>query len=157
MKKPSAPRSSRRPDTVRHLALFRYELRKFLRFSERSARKAGITPQQHQLLLGVAGFTGRSWATISELAEFLQERHNAVVGLVGRACKRGLLSRHPVAHDRRLVRVQITPEGRKILRRLSELHHRELNRLEGNAVNPGESFLRSFSMSCKPAGPKAKS
>src|SRR5579884_1043720 len=39
----------------------------------------GLTPQQHQLLLGVAGFTGRGWATITELAEFLQERHNAVV------------------------------------------------------------------------------
>jgi hypothetical protein len=43
------------------------------------------TPQQHQLLLGVAGYTGRAWATITELAEFLQERHNAVVGLVQRA------------------------------------------------------------------------
>ena len=31
----------------------------------------GITPQ---LLLGVAGYTDRGWATISELAEFLQER-----------------------------------------------------------------------------------
>ena len=67
---------------IRHLARFRYELRKFLRFSEQAARNAGLTPQQHQLLLGVAGFTGRGWATISELAEFLQERHNAVVGLV---------------------------------------------------------------------------
>ena len=85
---PPTPRR-RRGLAVRHalrrLAWFRYRLRCFLRFSERVAQSHGITPQQHQLLLGVAGYTGRGWATISELAEFLQGRHNAVVGLVQRA------------------------------------------------------------------------
>ncbi|MGH9355149.1 MAG: MarR family winged helix-turn-helix transcriptional regulator [Terriglobia bacterium] len=157
MKKRPASRSGRRLDAVRHLARFRYELRKFLYFSEKSARSAGITPQQHQLLLGVEGFTGRRWATISELAEFLQERHNAVVGRVDRACKRGLVSKRSVARDRRLVRVEVTPDGRQILRRLSDLHQRELSRLEGSAAHPGEPFLRSFSIPCKPAGLKIDS
>jgi len=148
MRKSSAFRSGSRRATVRHLAQFRYELRKFLRFSEKSAREAGVTPQQHQLLLGVEGFTGRGWATISELAEFLQERHNAVVGLVDRARRRGLVNKRPVARDRRLVRVQLTPEGRKILDRLSEMHHRELGRLEGSAAGSGRPLLRKFSNSC---------
>ncbi len=126
MKKSSALRGDARRATVRHLAQFRYELRKFLRFSERLARTKGITPQQHQLLLGVEGFTGRSWATISELAEFLQERHNAVVGLVGRARRRGLVSKLPVAGDRRAVRVELTPLGRKMLAELAALHRKEL-------------------------------
>lgn len=115
---------------IRELARFRYELRRFLRFSEKAARQAGLTPQQHQLLLGVAGHTGRGWATVSELAEFLQERHNAVVGLVDRASRAGLVSKGPVARDHRLVRVQLTARGRKVLDRLSALHRRELPRFQ---------------------------
>ena len=118
---------------IGQLARFRYELRKFLRFSEQAARNAGLTPQQHQLLLGVAGFTGRGWATISELAEFLQERHNAVVGLADRARRRGLVTKELDARDRRLVRVALTPEGRKLLHQLSALHRLELSRLQARA------------------------
>jgi len=118
---------------IRQLARLRYELRKFLRFSEQAARNAGLTPQQHQLLLGVAGYTARGWATISELAEFLQERHNAVVGLVDRARRRGLVAKELDARDRRLVRVALTPTGRKLLHRLSALHRRELGRLQARA------------------------
>jgi DNA-binding MarR family transcriptional regulator len=115
---------------VRQLAWFRYNLRRFLRFSEQSARAAGITPQQHQLLLGVAGYTGHGWATISELAEFLQERHNAVVGLVDRASRRGLVRKAAIARDHRLVRVELTQAGRTILAQLSELHRKELARFQ---------------------------
>ncbi len=113
---------------LRRLAWFRYQLRRFLRFSERAARASGVTPQQYQLLLGVAGFTGRGWATISELAEFLQERHNAAVGLVERAAKRGLVHKAAGGRDRRFVRVETTPLGGRVLKKLAELHRRELAR-----------------------------
>lgn len=116
------------------LARFRYRLRLFLRFSERAARAEGVTPQQHQLLLGVAGFTGEASATISELAEFLQERHNAVVGLVERAVQGGLVTKEVVARDHRFVRVQLAPRGKAILDRLSELHRKELGRFQRQAV-----------------------
>ncbi len=115
-------------DVVRQLSQFRYQLRLFLRFSERAARAAGVTPQQHQLMLGVAGFTGRGWATISELAEFLQERHNAVVTLVNRASRARLVRKRTVAADRRCVRVDLTFSGRSILMKLSVLHRKELAR-----------------------------
>lgn len=121
---------NRAATTVAQLAQFRYQLRRFLRFSENTARGAGVTPQQHQLMLGVAGFNGRGWATISELAEFLQERHNAVVGLVDRARDRGLVSKKSVAGDRRFVRVELTPEGGKILAKLAAPHRRELARFQ---------------------------
>ncbi|HEX4074170.1 MAG TPA: hypothetical protein VHX49_02090 [Candidatus Acidoferrales bacterium] len=115
---------------VRDLAQFRYQIRRFLRFSEQAARAAGVTPQQHQLMLGVAGFTGRGWANISELAEFLQERHNAVVELVARASLAGLVRKETAAgDDRRVVRVELTPRGRSVLMKLSELHRNELKRL----------------------------
>ncbi len=114
---------------IRRLAGFRYHLRQFLRFSEKAARAAGVTPQQHQLLLGVAGHTGRGWANIGELAEFLQERHNAVVGLVDRAERSGLVRKEPGERDRRFVCVYLTSRGAALLARLSRLHRDEAGRL----------------------------
>ncbi|HTF67114.1 MAG TPA: MarR family transcriptional regulator [Edaphobacter sp.] len=111
------------------LASFRYLLRKFLRFSESAAREVDITPQQHQLMLGIAGFTGSGKATVSELAEFLQERHHSVVGLIDRAVLSGLVRRESEPSDRRIVVVSLTSRGRGILKKLSVKHRDELNRL----------------------------
>jgi DNA-binding MarR family transcriptional regulator len=112
------------------LASFRYSLRKFLRFSENSARSFGITPQQHQLMLGVAGFTGRGSATISELAEFLQARVHSVVGLVERAEQGGLVLGEKSQADRRVVVVSLTPRGSLILSRLAQIHLRQARNLQ---------------------------
>src|SRR5579862_799847 len=120
------------------VARFRYELRCFLRFSERAARSQGLTPQQHQLLLGVAGYTAHGTATISELAEFLQERHNAVVGLVARAAKRGWVSKKRDAIDRRTVQVRLTGSGAKLLRKLTSLHLSELRKFQAAAAGGNE-------------------
>ncbi|MGA7524026.1 MAG: MarR family transcriptional regulator [Acidobacteriaceae bacterium] len=114
---------------LRDLAQFRYRLRQFLRFSERAARACGITPQQHQLMLGIAGFAEGGSATISELAEFLQERNNSVVGLVERAVQSGLVRRESGAEDRRQVIVALTARGEEILAKLSELHYEEVRRV----------------------------
>lgn len=112
------------------LAAFRYSLRKFLRFSENAARFYGVTPQQHQLMLGVAGFTGRGSATISELAEFLQGRVHSVVGLVERAEQSGLVAAKKSKADRRVVVVSLTPRGSLILAKLSEIHHQQARKLQ---------------------------
>lgn len=120
------PATARDHSRLRRLAWFRYQLRRFVRFSERAARAADVTPQQHQLMLGVAGYTGRGWATISELAEFLQEQHHAVVGLVERTVRRGLVRKEHSRHDRRFVRVRLTRRGAAILKRLTERHLTEL-------------------------------
>lgn len=133
------------PRAVRQLAQFRYGLRRFLRFSEHAARAAGVTPQQHQLMLGIAGFTGRGWATISELREFLQERHNAVVALVNRAVDAKLVRKTPVARDRRFVRVDLTSTGRAKLTKLAALHRRELDRFH----NGSEGSLLPAAVSSK--------
>lgn len=121
---------------IGELAQFRYRLRRFLRFSEKAARAAGVTPQQHQLMLGVAGFTGRGWATISELREFLQERHNAVVALVNRAVQANLVRKTHVERDRRFVRVDLTEAGQAMLIRLAALHRGELERFHNDAGSP---------------------
>ena len=65
----------------RALAEFRYQLRRFVRFSEESARNAGLEPQQHQLLLAITGMPAGEPATVKALAERLQLRQNSVVEL----------------------------------------------------------------------------
>src|SRR5690242_20213610 len=112
-------------EAVRDLARFRYALRKFLRFSENAARHSGVTPQQHQLMLGIAGYTGRGSATVSELAEFLQERPHSVVGLIERAVQHGLVRRAQDETDRRVVNVSLTAAGREVLSGLTRLHQEE--------------------------------
>jgi len=129
---------------LRRLAWFRHNLRRFLRFSERATRQHGLTPQQYVLLLGIAGYTGRGWATVSELAEFLQERHNAVVGLVQRACKKGLVRKNQGGRDRRFVRVRLTRRGATALSKLVSLHLDELQRIQldlGRALNAKPQFI----------------
>jgi DNA-binding MarR family transcriptional regulator len=99
------------------LAHFRSTVRQLFRQTELEAAKLGISPQQYQLLLAIKGFPGRDWANISELAERLQVRHNAVIGLVNRAEAHGLVQRRQDDDrtDRRTVRVSLTPEGERIL------------------------------------------
>jgi DNA-binding MarR family transcriptional regulator len=117
-------------NVIRDLARFRYALRKFLRFSENAARECGVTPQQHQLMLGIAGYTGRGSATVSELAEFLQERHHSVVGLVERAVQNGLVRRVQGTTDRRFVIVSLTRHGEQIISKLAKLHLEEAKRVQ---------------------------
>jgi DNA-binding MarR family transcriptional regulator len=130
--------------TTQNLAQFRYKLRKFLRFSEKAARACGVTPQQHQMMLGVAGFTGRGSATISELAEFLQERHSSVVGLVERAAARGLVRRDRGTTDRRFAVISLTDEGEEILSELSELHAQELKHARTGLIANSSDRPRSL-------------
>jgi DNA-binding MarR family transcriptional regulator len=135
-----ASRSERK--VTEELARFRYTLRKFLGFSERAARSHGVTPQQHQLMLGVAGFTGTGRATVSELAEFLQERHHAVSELIGRSVKRGLLYKAADPADRRVVFVMLTRKGAGILSKLSALHAKELAQLRRGLLQNGAEPAR---------------
>jgi DNA-binding MarR family transcriptional regulator len=108
------------------IAAFRYAIRKFLRFSEQAARKAGITPQQHQLLLAIKGFPQRETATVTELAERLQMRQHSMVGLIDRTEAQGLVRREPGTADRRHVFIHLTAGGEALLQRLSMQHRFEL-------------------------------
>lgn len=104
------------------LAALRHALRRFAWQTEIEARKVGLSPQQYQLMLAIKGFPNREWANISELAERLQIRHNAVIGLVNRGEANGLVRRTQEADqaDRRVVQVHLTPHGEKVLRELAQ-------------------------------------
>jgi DNA-binding MarR family transcriptional regulator len=117
-----------RPDPLLGtLADFRFELRRFLHFSERAALEAGLQPQQHQLLLQVAGAPEGTAVTIAYAAARLGLKHNSTVELVNRSEREGLLERKADATDKRRAILQITPKGKRILGRLVGDHARELN------------------------------
>ena len=111
------------PREFRALAEFRYQLRRFLSFSENAAKRAGVEPQQHQLMLAVKAKEPEP-AGIAFLAERLKLRHHSVVGLVDRLERSGLVRRTHAASDRRIAQVELTAKGERILQALS-LHHRE--------------------------------
>jgi DNA-binding MarR family transcriptional regulator len=118
------------PDPLlRTLADFRYELRRFVHFSESAAVAAGLQPQQHQLLLQVAGAPLGRAVTIAYAAERLGLKHNSTVELVDRSTHQGLLTRKTDSGDRRRAILHLTPKGRQVLGRLSGEHARELNEL----------------------------
>jgi DNA-binding MarR family transcriptional regulator len=118
------------------LAHFRYQLRRYLRFSEEVSRKKGITPLQYLLLLQIKGFPGREWATVGELAERLQAKHHGVVSLISRCEAAGLVRRSNSRDDRRRVEVQLTKKGDKCLEQLAGLHRAELLSLQGQFAVP---------------------
>jgi|SRR5579863_6562520 len=109
------------------LADFRFELRRFLHFSECSALEAGLQPQQHQLLLQVAGAPQSTAVTIAYAAVRLELKHNSAVELVDRSEREGLLERTPDATDKRRIILRITRKGQQILGRLADDHARELD------------------------------
>jgi DNA-binding MarR family transcriptional regulator len=111
------------------LAEFRYQLRAFLQFSERAAEEAGLHPQQHQLLLQVAGAPQGVAVNIAYAAKRLGLHHNSAVELVNRSVAQGLLVRAADAGDGRRVALEITAKGSKILQGLSKSHARELREL----------------------------
>lgn len=127
-----APMSTRKKlskSQYENLAAFRYALRQFLRFSEDAAKRAGLTPQQHQALLAIKGFPGRDTVTVSELAERLQLRHHSTVELLDRLASLKLIAREPSVTDRRQVNVLLTARGEQILDRLSSPHEEQLRRI----------------------------
>ena len=120
------------PDSdYRDQADFRCALRQFLRFSEEQARAAGITPQQHLLLLIVRGHRSYPEVSIGEVADGLQIRHHAASLLVDRCVKRSLLYRREDPADRRRALVSLTEEGQRVLDEITLANRRELGALEG--------------------------
>ncbi|MGN6651675.1 MarR family winged helix-turn-helix transcriptional regulator [Trinickia sp.] len=122
------------------LSEFRYQMRRFERFSERAAQGEGITPLQYLLLLHVKGYPGREWATIGELAERLQAQHHGVVALVSRCEALDLVKRKISETDRRQVEVHLQKAGETVLARLAALHRAELVSLQGAFSVPQIDF-----------------
>jgi len=119
------------------LAAFRYELRRFLRFSEETTHRNGVTPLQYALMLQIRGFPDREWATVAELAERLQAKHHGVVSLVSRCEAAGWVRRVASRRDKRCVEVHLTKRGDECLEYLARLHRDELQSIRAGFSVPG--------------------
>jgi DNA-binding MarR family transcriptional regulator len=116
------------------LAEFRFELRKFLQFSENASIAAGMQPQQHQLLLQVAGAAGGTPVTIAYAASRLGLKHNSTVELVDRSEREDLIERTSDKDDKRRAILHLTRRGRQVLQKLAGDHARELNEMAPRLV-----------------------
>ena len=127
------------------MAELRYQIRRFLRFSENAARQAGIEPQQHQLLLAVRGLPDALKPTIGVLAERMQLQHHSTVELIDRLVERNFLFRLRSTDDKRQVLVKLTHDGEEFLQTLSLHHLQELRSAGPTFVKVLQSLIEQSS------------
>ena len=108
------------------LAEFRFQIRKFLRFSERAVRTAGVEPGQYQLMLAIKGMPEGVRPRIRELASRMHIQHHSAVELINRLERGGYVRRERGQDDRREVLLALTGKGERVLEELALHHHEEL-------------------------------
>jgi DNA-binding MarR family transcriptional regulator len=112
------------------IAAFRYELRRFLAFSEAAAAAVGLPPQQHQGLLVIAGHIGPDRPSVGVVADQLMIAPHTAAELVSRMAEASLVTKAPSLHDRRRMELTLTPKANGLLRKLTAAHLKELKALE---------------------------
>ena len=125
------------------LAEFRYQIRRFLHFSEQVVKQAGMERGQYQLLLAIKGMPAGLRPRIRELANRMQIRHNSTVELVNRLEGGGFIHRTRAQDDRREVLLALTPKGEKALSELALHHHDELRSSGPELVNALRRIMRT--------------
>src|SRR4051794_18870718 len=113
-------------DDYTSLADFRLHIRRFLDFSRVAVDEAGLTPQQHQVLLGMKALSLQGPVVIRTLADWLQLKHHSVIGLVDRLEQRALVRRGPDRGAGRRVRLRLPRPGAALLAALSRAPRHEL-------------------------------
>jgi DNA-binding MarR family transcriptional regulator len=141
--KPAPTVEDRRRSLHQALAQFRHQLRIFLLASEEASHRAGLHPQQHQLLLAVAGASSGAQVSIAYAADQLGLKHNTVVELVDRCEQEGLLHRTADQEDRRRVCLKISARGQQVLDGLSEVHLRELDSQAPHLIRALQNVLQN--------------
>lgn len=117
------------PADYRTLLAFRTALTRFLHWRAEQTQRAGLTPQQHNLLLAIRAHSERGGPSIRQIADQLVVQHHTAVGLVDRAQEANLVQRCQDPHDRRVVRVRLTSTGRRVVRELDAIHREELRQI----------------------------
>ena len=117
------------PHDFEHLLAFRVSLRRFQHWSEDQARAAGLTHAQHQLLVAIKGHPGELPPAVGDLADYLLLRHHSTVELLDRAEAAGLVLRRTDPEDARVVRVELTRRGDRLVTELTQAHLAQLHDL----------------------------
>ncbi|MDE1162595.1 MAG: MarR family transcriptional regulator [Acidobacteriaceae bacterium] len=128
---------------LQDLAAFRFQLRKFLSFSEVATERTGIQAQQYQLMQVIASLPSDQQSSITYLAERMVLRHNSTVELVDRAERAGLVERRNDAKDLRRSLVVLTPKGDEILRALIAEHMQEVKRVGPELIHALQELINS--------------
>lgn len=125
------------------LSDFRYQIRKFLHFSEEAARTERLEPRQHQMLLAIKALVKRDGPMVGDLAAHLLIRHHSAVGLLDRLEERQLIQRVRASDgDRRQVFVHLTRKGEAKLKRLTSVHLVELRTSGPELVRALQALIR---------------
>jgi DNA-binding MarR family transcriptional regulator len=115
------------------LAEFRFQIRKFLHFSEQAVHAAGLERGQYQLMLAIKGLPAGVRPRVAELAGRMQIQHHSAVELGNRLEAAGFVRRERAQQDRREVLLALTAKGERVLAELA-LHHHEQLRSAGPAL-----------------------
>jgi DNA-binding MarR family transcriptional regulator len=137
------------PVEYQELADFRYQIRRFLHFSEGAASAEGLEPRQHQALLAIKALPSGASCSVGDLAKSLFLQHQSTVGLVDRLEARQLVKRSPNPHDGRQVILSLTPHGEEVLQRLSLTHRAELEQSAPELANALRAIMRRTKASQK--------
>lgn len=89
----------------------------------------GLTQVQHQLLVAIKGHPGRLPPSVGEIAVYLLLQSHSAVGLVDRAEAAGFVRRRPDTDDARVVRVELTELGDRLVTELTEASLAEMHKL----------------------------
>ena len=116
------------------LAAFRYQIRKFLRFSKDLLSSENLTPDQYQALLAIRAYSPKRGVSVTDLAEQLQVRHHSTVGIVDQLVLRQAVVRAVAADDRRKILLTLTDKGESLVQRLAPPHREELSRLSPEMI-----------------------
>ena len=108
------------------LAEFRYQIRKFLHFSEQAVQGSGLERGQYQLMLAIKGMPEGSRPRIRDVAARMHIQHHSAVELINRLEAGGYVQRERGEDDRREVLLALTPKGERVLGELALHHHEEL-------------------------------
>ena len=124
------------------LAEFRYQIRKFLHFSEQAVQAAGLERGQYQLMLAIKGIPEDVRPRIRELADRMQIQHHSAVELVNRLEAGGYVKRERASEDRREVLLALTAKGERTLEELALHHHEELQNAAPDLVAALRKVMR---------------
>jgi len=114
------------PADYQALAEFRYQIRKYLHFSEQAIHAAGLERQQYLFMLAIKGVPEGSRPRIRDLADRMLIQHHSAVELVNRLEAGGYVHRQRGQEDKREVLLELTPKGERVLNELVHHHYNEL-------------------------------
>src|SRR5579864_4357916 len=91
----------------------------FLRASKRSARDAGLTVMEYDLILALSAYPEDTCPNIAILCERLLIHHHVASEAVGRLAERDLIKTNRSARDRRSVTLVLTAKGEALLQQIA--------------------------------------